>query len=70
MGNLCMGGLLAAGGLGFALAALVGGGKKPPAAGDDPIGYAIAQSNRKGRWPLFVFGLLFALFGVFIMVFW
>jgi hypothetical protein len=68
MGNICFGGLLAAGGLGFALAALLGSGQKPPQI-PDPVASASDTYDRKARWPLFLFGILFALFGVFIIAY-
>ncbi len=68
MGNLCFGGFLAAGGLGFALAALLGG-RKPPSRADDPTGFENPSDDRKRRLPLILFGILFALLGLFIMAF-
>jgi hypothetical protein len=70
MGNICSGAVLAAIGLSFSLAALVGAAGQPSSEVDDPIGYEIARHNRKGRWPLFFFGVFFTLFGCFIMAYW
>ena len=69
MGNIYSGTVLVAIGLSFALAAWFGAAKEPPSQVEDPIGYEIDRHNRKGRWPLFLFGLFFTLFGCFIMVY-
>jgi hypothetical protein len=69
MGNICSGAVLAAIGVSFSLAALLGTAKQPPSKVDDPIGYEIYRHNQRGRLPLFLFGLFFALFGGFIMAF-
>ena len=69
MGNLCFGGLLAVGGLGFAFAALAAGRKRPPSQAESPEVFENASYHRKARLPLFLFGILFALFGLFIMAF-
>lgn len=69
MGNLFFGGLLIAGGLGFAFAALVAGRNRPPSRAHGPDAPENASYHRKARLPLFLFGILFALFGLFIMAF-
>lgn len=69
MGNLCSGVVLVALGLSLMLAAWFGAGRAPGSPVEDAIGYEIARHNRKARWPLFLFGLFFLLFGCFVMAF-
>jgi hypothetical protein len=68
MGNVCSGAVLAALGLSFVLAAWLGA-KAPLTSMEDPISSEMTRYNRKARWPLFLFGLFFLLFGCFVMAF-